>query len=292
MGVAWPVTVGVRQRGRMAGVRRTMVLRAGLVGRLFGGRVGAIAVGGVRCHGGGAGMTWMGVVLLAVMGSSGCAVSGRVAARLRALDVRPVTRHDESDGEEWAHDDVSSLVSAIRSRLVSGMPEGRALDLAEGLPCGGLSFEGLSCRMRGSASCRHRGAGSFRSRRFHWEDARYVARALDAIVRVCSVTGAPMVPCLDVLLRDLSIRGAARDAVESALAVPRATAGLLAALPVLTIMLCEMAGLRIVGFLTSGPPGWLCLGSGLILYIVGLLWMRALMRACGDGAGRLLGRGA
>ena len=69
-------------------------------------------------------------------------------------------------------------------------------------------------------------------------------------------------------------------------------AGLLAALPVLTIMLCEMAGLRIVGFLTSGPPGWLCLGSGLILYIVGLLWMRALMRASGDGAGRLLGRGA
>ena len=32
--------------------------------------------------------------------------------------------------------------------------------------------------------------------------------------------------------------------------------------------------------------------SALGLYIVGLLWMRALMRACGDGAGRLLGRGA
>ena len=135
----------------MAGVRGALVRCDGLDGGLLGGRVGEVAVGGGRCHGGGAGMTWMGVVLLAVMGSAGCAVSGRVAARLRALDVRPLTRHDESDGEEWAHDDVSSLVSAIRSRLVSGMPEGRALDLAEGLPCGGLSCEGLSCRMRGSA---------------------------------------------------------------------------------------------------------------------------------------------
>jgi tight adherence protein B len=73
-----------------------------------------------------------------------------------------------------------------------------------------------------------------------------------------------------------------RRQVSAGLAGARATARLLASLPILGLCLGYAVGARPLTFLTGTQVGWLCLAVGLALAGVGLFWVERLADACED----------
>jgi tight adherence protein B len=63
------------------------------------------------------------------------------------------------------------------------------------------------------------------------------------------------------------------------LAAPRATARLLAALPVLGIVIGSASGANPVGVLIGTAWGWGLLGAGLVLDLAGLAWVGRIAHA-------------
>lgn len=92
---------------------------------------------------------------------------------------------------------------------------------------------------------------------------------------------APAVERLGVALRD---EEAARQEVSAQLAGARATGRLLAALPLLGVALSFGIGINPFAFWFAGPVGLGCLVLGILLDVVGLLWIRRLARRA-EGAG-------
>lgn len=68
---------------------------------------------------------------------------------------------------------------------------------------------------------------------------------------------------------------------SQACAVPKATVGLLSALPAVTVALGELLGARPLAFLLGSPRGVVCLTLGGCCYAAGLAWMRALLKGSG-----------
>ena len=68
---------------------------------------------------------------------------------------------------------------------------------------------------------------------------------------------------------------------SQACAVPKATVGLLSALPAVTVALGELLGARPLAFLLGSPRGVVCLVLGGCCYAAGLAWMRALLKGSG-----------
>ena len=75
----------------------------------------------------------------------------------------------------------------------------------------------------------------------------------------------------------------AQQAREAASAGPRSTARLLGLLPVAGLGLSALVGAPPTELL-AGPLGWLVVGTGAALAVVGHLWTRALARRAEDGA--------
>lgn len=75
-----------------------------------------------------------------------------------------------------------------------------------------------------------------------------------------------------------------RREVVAQLAGPRATARLLAALPVIGLAMGIGLGADPTSFLTGTPPGRVCLASGLSLVVLGVGWTRAITRSAVDSS--------
>lgn len=104
-----------------------------------------------------------------------------------------------------------------------------------------------------------------------------VLRGLAACWAVCSVTGSGLSTGVQRLEEGLRAAEGQRRAVAAELAGPRATAALLAALPVAGIALAAALGADPLRILLGTPAGVVCLLLGLSLDALGLLWANRLV---------------
>jgi len=102
-------------------------------------------------------------------------------------------------------------------------------------------------------------------------------RALGAAWRMSEQTGAPLAEVLDRLAVGLRQEAEVDAEVEASLAAPRATARLLAGLPLVGIALGELIGARPVAVLLGTPVGRVCGLCGVLLAVAGQLWSRRLV---------------
>ena len=111
--------------------------------------------------------------------------------------------------------------------------------------------------------------------------AEHVAFELAVACAMCERSGCSLADCLDVVGENHRISRLLHDSRRSAFAVPRATAALLGALPLVTISLGELLGARPVQVLFGSAQGNACLAVGGAGYALGLLWMSSMMRNTG-----------
>lgn len=104
-----------------------------------------------------------------------------------------------------------------------------------------------------------------------------VLRGLAACWRVCSRTGAGLATAVERLAAGVRARQEQDLVVDAALSGPRATAALLAGLPLAGIALAAGLGARPLQVLLHTPPGVLCLAAGSALDALGLWWMSRLV---------------
>ncbi|WP_433014370.1 type II secretion system F family protein [Kribbella sp. CA-294648] len=103
-------------------------------------------------------------------------------------------------------------------------------------------------------------------------------RALAAAWRVADESGAAFALITERLAESLRADETIRRQITTGVAGSRATARLLAVLPVFGTALGYAIGADPLAFLTNTPPGWLCLALGLTLIILGLRWTDAQTR--------------
>ncbi len=106
-------------------------------------------------------------------------------------------------------------------------------------------------------------------------------RGLAACWQVCGTTGSSLAAAVDRLADALRAEGVQRLAVDAELAGPRATALLLAVLPLAGIALAAGLGARPVHVLLDTPLGLGCLAGGLGLDLLGLWWTERIVVAAG-----------
>ncbi|HEY8481449.1 MAG TPA: type II secretion system F family protein [Spirillospora sp.] len=104
-------------------------------------------------------------------------------------------------------------------------------------------------------------------------------RLLAACWRVGSERGGALATVLDGLAAALRDEEAQRQDVAVQLAGPRATARLLAALPVLGVAMAAALGAHPLAFLFGTLPGLACLLMGTTLNLTGLCWTRRLAKS-------------
>ena len=159
----------------------------------------------------------------------------------------------------------------LASSLAAGVPIGTALEgAADDWPP--LSVVTRATRLGGSVPAGLRelatevpGAG----------DLGLVAAAWQVAER----SGAGIAVAVGSVVALIRSRQATRRLVRSELASARATARLLAGLPVLTLLLGAGLGGDPVAFLLTTGPGLLCLAGGLMAALAGLWWIEAIARA-------------
>lgn len=97
-------------------------------------------------------------------------------------------------------------------------------------------------------------------------------KALAAAWRVAEESGAAFATITERLAESLRADESLRRQITATLAGPRATARLLAILPLFGTFIGYAIGANPLTFLLNSPPGWLCLALGLLLTITGLHW--------------------
>lgn len=103
-------------------------------------------------------------------------------------------------------------------------------------------------------------------------------RPLGAAWQASEASGAAPAAVLDRVARDVAAADERRRAVAVALAGPRSSASVLSLLPLVGIALGAAMDAHPLAFLVGEPSGRLLGCAGVLLDIVGLLWIRALVR--------------
>ncbi|WP_283139770.1 type II secretion system F family protein [Rhizohabitans arisaemae] len=104
-------------------------------------------------------------------------------------------------------------------------------------------------------------------------------RELAACWQVSIVAGGTLAPLVENVARTLRDSEAHRQQITAELAGARATARLLAILPIIGMSLGVAMGMEPFSYLFGTLPGLICLVIGIGLNLVGLAWVRRLVKA-------------
>ncbi|QMW66706.1 type II secretion system F family protein [Mumia sp. ZJ1417] len=202
-------------------------------------------------------LAWWGVSFVAIAVVSGVVA---VVARLRARGRR------RADGRRL-HAEIAGACEALASELASGSPASLAIDrVARDFVV--LATVASHARLGGDVVTALRAASTAPGA----EGLRDVAAAWSVSAR----SGASQAAILDRVAEMLRERDDLLREVDAALGSPRATARLLAVLPVLALALGVALGGDPLGFLLGGGLGSWCLAGGAALAVAGVLWVERL----------------
>jgi tight adherence protein B len=177
---------------------------------------------------------------------------------------------DRSNERATVLDALTLLAADLRSGRTPADALTAAAEVASGTTRRALTDAALAAA-RGSDVAVALGAGE--------SAAPEVLRGLAACWSVCATAGSGLAAGVDRLQEGLRAAETQRRAVEAELAGPRATAGLLAVLPVAGLGLAAALGAHPVGVLLHTRFGLACLVVGLGLDAAGLAWTRRLVSA-------------
>jgi tight adherence protein B len=227
--------------------------------------------------------TGAGIAAIAVVG-----VVGAVAVRQRtAARRRTASRREEERG-------VAAMV-ALATELRSGRPPADAL-VAAATEAGPQTARALrraaaTARLGGDVAAALRAAAeplsaaqAARGRAAADVEPTAVRWALAAAWAVGTRSGAGLAAPVERIADGLTATVALRAELAAQLAGPRATAGLLAGLPVLGAGLATVGGATPLHFLLHTPLGAGCLLGGVLLDVAGLLWTQAIVHRALRGA--------
>lgn len=222
---------------------------------------------------------------LAVVGRAQSALVGGLAGSLLGAVVGQVGR-DEVDSRRGGQADVALglAVGCLAEELRSGQRPASALSTAATVAAvpeiAELFTEVAAVASAGGdvPSALRAGAGS--------ATGRSASRGIDRLAAGWAVSersGASLAAVLDRIEDDLAANRRQRQQVAAQLAGPRATAILLAFLPVLGVLLGTATGARPLAVLFGTPAGQLLLLLGVSLHAVGAVWTMKIVRAAGGG---------
>ncbi len=208
------------------------------------------------------------VAVVPVAGPVGAAVAGVGAALLARALVR--RRNSALRAEQLAA--ATRLVAGFAAELRAGRP---ALDALAAVAR--VAPTGLAEQLGGAVRAARLGADPAEALERHAGDLPGVAR-LAAGWRVSGQTGAGLADVVDALAGDLRATARRDRAIAVELAAPRATARLLAGLPLVGIALGTSLGAHPVRFLLHSVAGAAVLAAGLAFEGAGLAWTERLVR--------------
>jgi tight adherence protein B len=193
-------------------------------------------------------------------------------------------------------EEVASTVERLAALLGAGVaPRSAWKHLAEA--DGGGAVGGIAVRIRAgddmavaiASAAEGRGAGSASRRRPRARRTDPQERAAWLVLAVAwavaDESGAPFGRCLTDLASALTQVGMVQRDVAAALAGPRATARMVTALPLVTVLGGSLIGLDPLRVLLGTPLGGVCLAGGLLLLLLSRLWTgRLIARSRSDPA--------
>ncbi|MDF3340212.1 type II secretion system F family protein [Mycolicibacterium septicum] len=192
---------------------------------------------------------------------AGAVVSGTVAIRRRGRGAR-LQRQQESAGLQAALD---VLVGELRAGVHPVTAFGTAAGEVSGPVHHGMSAVAARARLGADVAAGLEDVAATSRLPMHWE-------RLAACWRLAHVHGLSIATLMRTAHRDIVERERFSSHVEAAMAGPRATAAVLAGLPVAGIALGQLIGARPLAFLCGpGMGGWL-LVIGVLLACAGLMW--------------------
>ncbi len=168
---------------------------------------------------------------------------------------------------------VAELCAALSAELCAGRTPNEALQWAT------TNFDDDECCARLGRAARVGGDVPAAMRAAATQSGGGGLRALAACWQVGETNGAGLVTAAARLAAGLRAEQAQRRHVDAELAGPRATARLLAILPLFGLLLGSGLGADPLRFLLTTPPGLFCLGLGGILEVLGLLWTNRIAQA-------------
>ena len=225
-------------------------------------------------------MPWWSVPVLIAGGL--VALSGPAAGAAGLLAVvlgrRAWTRRTAAHAHAAERAGAGEALAILAAELRAGRPPGPALEAAAEVAAGPLAGALLAAAGSGRfgadpGGCLLRGADV--------SAVPDLLRGLAACWQVCASTGSSLAAAVERLAEGLRAEHAQRLAVEAELAGPRATAMMLAVLPLAGIALASGLGARPLYVLLHTPLGQGCLLVGVGLDLCGVWWTGRLVAAAG-----------